>query len=247
MYIKTSWQTLKIEEPTVVAIGNFDGVHIGHQALIRKAVNLARELNATPVVLTFDPHPLKVFRIKDKEHLCLTPLKEKAKLLRLYGANKVIVLEFTSSLYELSPEDFVKEVLLKRLNAKGVVVGENFKFGKGRSGDVKLLSELAERFDFVFYPHDAVLVDGIPVSSTRIRRLLRQGKIRKTSLLLGRPYKITGRVVEGKKRGKTIGFPTANLKPENEVIPQNGVYLTATEIGNRLHKSLTNIGNNPTF
>ena len=241
------WDNLWFDRECAVAIGNFDGVHIGHQALLKKVQELANKAGAIPVALTFHPHPLKVFRKGTREHFCLTPLEEKVRLLHVYGAKRVVVLEFNEALYTLTAKDFVKKVLLERLKAKAVVVGQNFRFGLGREGDVALMRTLAAEFGFEFYAHESVMWEGVPVSSTRIRRVLRQGDVKSASAMLGRPYKVIGRVVTGEGRGKLLGFPTANVEPENEVIPQNGVYATLVDIGGSLYKGVTNIGMKPTF
>ncbi len=240
------WEEVESGEELSLAIGNFDGVHRGHQALIEKAIELAREKELTPAVLTFHPHPIKVLK-GPQRHMTLTPLAEKLRLIRLYGIEKIFVLKFSPSLYNLTPQEFVTEVLVKRLKAKAVVVGDNFRFGKNRTGDIVTLRRLSKVYGFTFYPYPQVHVDGMPVSSTRIRRMIREGKIEVAARMLGRPYKLVGKVVKGRGRGRGLGFPTANIEPENEVIPRNGVYACFAEVEGGLWKAVVNVGTNPTF
>lgn len=246
MVFKGKWSDIPddFKSPAVVVIGNFDGVHKGHQNLVKTCLEKASELGCEAVALTFYPHPMKVF---DKYVQLLLPLNEKIRLLRLYGIQKIVVLEFEPSLYNLFPKDFVVEVLLKRLRARAVVVGENFRFGKGRCGDIHTFIEMGNKFGFEVCICSTVIVDGMPVSSTRIRRLLREGKVEDTWRLLGRPFKLVGKVIEGRKRGRKLGFPTANLDPQNEVIPKNGVYAGFADLGSSLRKCVINVGVKPTF
>ncbi len=240
-----SFKGLLCHVPTSVAVGNFDGVHKGHQALVKKAKEFAKKDGLLCIALTFHPHPLKVFG--REKRLIITHLEEKVRLLKAYGADRVYVLKFDSELSNMAPETFVEEVLHKRLNCKALVVGQNFKFGRERSGNVETLKRLSTRYGFTFFAHPQVLVDGVPVSSTRVRRLVREGKVEEAARLLGRPYKVEGEVVKGKGRGKGLGFPTANVEPFNEVIPKNGVYAALVDLDSSLHKAVVNIGLKPTF
>ncbi len=240
-----SWKEVEEASPTSIAIGNFDGVHLGHQALIRRCLRNAEEKGLKPVVLTFYPHPMKV--LGKRERLILTPLEEKVRLIGLYGIDNVIVLNFSKELYLMEPEEFIEEVLVKRLKCKALTVGENFRFGRDRRGDIKTLHSASRIHGFLFTPVPHIVLDGIPVSSTRIRRLIREGKVERAAQFLGRPYKIVGRVVPGKGRGKGLGFPTANIDAENEIIPKNGVYAAFAHVRNALMKSVVNIGKKPTF
>lgn len=243
-----SWKDIPdtLFEKTSVAIGNFDGVHLGHQRLIKDALNAAEEKGLTPVALTFEPHPLKVLK-PEAAPLLLSPLSEKVRIIRFLGMKHVVVLNFSEELFSLSPEEFAEEVLLRKLKAKFVVVGENFRFGKNREGDRERLVALGKRLGFEVFIQPPVISDGLPVSSTRIRRILKHGKVEEAWKLLGRPFKITGKVVKGEGRGRGLGFPTANVDAENELIPKTGVYAVFVEAEGRLLKGVANIGYNPTF
>ncbi len=240
-----SWKEVSSEGETALAVGNFDGVHLGHQSLIKKALEFAEAKNLTPAVLTFHPHPLKVF--KREKFLTLTPVEEKQRLIKLYGIQRVYLLKFDEELYNLSAREFVEEVLVGRLKCKALVVGENFRFGRKREGDVKLLQKLSRIYGFEFFAHPVIHINDMHISSTRIRRFLREGRVEEAARLLGRPYKLIGRVIKGQGRGKSLGFPTANLECENEVIPRNGVYACFAEVKGSLMKSVVNIGCTPTF
>ena len=240
-----SWKDAKSEEPLALAVGNFDGVHAGHQALIKKALEFAKRLGIAAGVVTFHPHPMKFFNRAG--NIILTPTEEKLRLIRLYGINRIFLLKFDESLSCMGPEEFVAKVLVERLQCKALVVGENFRFGKDRSGDVSLLKKLSSRYNFEFFAYPAVIEEGIPVSSTRIRRLIREGNIKLAWKLLRRPYRIIGKVVKGEGRGKMLGFPTANIEPYNEIVPKNGVYTAFADLGDRLMKAVVNIGTKPTF
>ncbi len=240
-----SWKDAKSEEPLALAVGNFDGVHAGHQALIKKALEFSKRLGIAAGVVTFHPHPMKFFNRGG--NIILTPTEEKRRLIKLYGINRIFLLKFDENLSIMGPEEFVAKVLVERLQCKALVVGENFRFGKDRSGDVSLLKTLSNRYNFEFFAYPAVMEKGIPVSSTRIRRVIREGNIKLAWKLLKRPYRIIGKVVKGKGRGKMLGFPTANIEPDNEIVPKNGVYMAFADLGNRLMKAVVNIGTKPTF
>ncbi len=231
---------------SVVTLGNFDGVHLGHQAIFKRVADKAKELGLPSVALSFYPHPLKVLRPSEAP-LMLLPLKEKARLLEAMGLDHFLCIYFTKSFASLEAEEFVEEVLVKGLNAEEIFVGRDYRFGRDRKGNVNYLAELGQRFGFRVRVVDPVVVDGILVSSTRIRRMLLEGRVTEAMKFLGRPYKLLGRVVKGVGRGKSLGFPTANIEPDNELIPRNGVYSVAVEVGGMTHPGVVNIGFNPTF
>ncbi len=247
-YFHGNWKEIPEElfEATSIAIGNFDGVHLGHQKLIKKAIQEAENRNLTSIALTFEPHPLKVLK-PDVSPLLLLPLSEKIRIIKFLGIDYIVVLNFSEEFSSLSPEKFAKEVLSERLKAKFVVVGENFRFGKNREGDKKDLVNLGKKLGFDAFIQPAVIIKGLPVSSTRIRRILKEGRIEEAWKLLGRPFKIVGKVIKGKGRGKKLGFPTANINVENELIPKTGVYAVFVEIDEKLLRGVMNIGYNPTF
>lgn len=235
-----------VEGKRIVVIGNFDGVHIGHQELIRRAKYYRETERLAITVLTFWPHPLSVLG-REKGTLLLMPIEERLRMLKFFGVDETVVLEFNENLYNMDPEEFLQRVLIEKLRASIVIVGEDFRFGKGRKGDVKLMRDYLTKRGIYLEVVKQVYYNGMPVSSTRIRRLLKEGKVEEVWYLLGRPYRVCGEVIHGAGRGRNLGFPTANIKPINEVIPQDGVYATFVDLGCALYRGLTNIGKNPTF
>ncbi len=231
----------------VITLGAFDGIHLGHQALISKTFELAQELKAQPALVTFDPHPRKVIQ----PHLdlkLLTPLEEKLELLKKRGLPEVIIIPFTKALAELSPDLFVEKYLIDYLNIKGIVIGFNFRFGRNRTGDPELLKKLGTLYGFQVEVVPAVIIDGKKVSSTMIRELLKRGEVEEANKLLGRPYTLIGPVIKGKGRGRVLGFPTANLMiPPEKLLPAPGVYAVWALVGEKKYPGAMNIGLKPTF
>jgi len=233
---------------SVLAIGNFDGIHLGHQAILRATVERARALNAVSTALTFDPSPRKVLRPETAPPR-LSTNAQRMEWFNALGLEAVVVLPFTLDLARLSPDEFVDQILLRDLHVKAVLVGENFRFGHRQAGDVKLLSELGTKhgFDVVIVP--PVVYRGEVVSSTIIRREVAEGDVSHAARLLGRPFALTGEVVSGTGTGRRFTFPTLNLAAEQELLPARGVYITRSclEGETRSHRSVTNIGMRPTF
>lgn len=234
-------------ERSVVTIGNFDGMHIGHQSIFERAVEEADQRDATMVALTFEPHPERFFRPEEAPSR-LSPASAKFELMGQAGADLVVALTFDESLAGQQPEEFVEEILVETLSAEHVVVGEDFRFGKERAGDTESLREFGEPLGLTRTVVEFVEWDGEPVSSTRIRRVVQEGELGSAEAMLGRPYRLYGQVVHGEERGSQMGFPTANLDVEEMAIPPNGVYATrlARKGGSRW-RAVTNIGNRPTF
>lgn len=230
----------------VVTLGNFDGVHLGHQKLLRRATELARTLGATATVLTFDPHPAQVLA-PDRAPKLLTSLPEKVRLIRQHGIDLLLVLPFTSKLAALSPGEFVRRILVGKLRAAAVVVGPNFRFGHRRAGDVEVLQDLARREGFRLEIVSEVEARGERVSSSRVRELLTAGRVSLAGRLLGRPFAISGAIVRGLGVGKNQTVPTLNLAPVEAQLPKTGVYVTRTRLGETAHDSVTNVGHKPTF
>jgi riboflavin kinase/FMN adenylyltransferase len=232
----------------VLAIGNFDGLHLGHQAILRATVERARESKAVATALTFDPPPLKVLR-PESAPLRLSTNTQRIAQFRMLGVEAAVVLPFTMELARLAPEDFVEQLLVRDLRVAAILVGENFRFGHRQGGNVKLLRELGERlgFDVVIIP--PVVFRGEIVSSTIIRREIAAGDVSHAGRLLGRPFVMTGEVVSGTGTGSKFTFPTLNLVPEQELLPARGVYITRTCFPEdaRSYRSVTNIGMRPTF
>lgn len=208
---------------TVVTIGNFDGVHLGHQALLARTAELARAARLEGLALTFDPHPVRYFRPERAPALISTE-EQKVSYLRASGIEVVVFEPFDERLAKMSPAQFSGSLLVEHLRARHVVVGEAFAFGAGRSGNLDVLRTLGEQLGFSVHPVPAVTASGAPISSTRIRELVCAGETVQAAALLGRPFALEGRVVSGAGRGRKIGVPTANLEPENQLIPARGVY-----------------------
>ena len=236
---------------SVVTIGSFDGVHRGHQLIIGRAVERARELGVSSVVVTFDPHPSEVVRPGSHPPL-LAAHHRRAELMGELGVDAVLVLPFTPAFSQLSPEDFVRQVLVDSLHAAAVVEGPNFRFGHRASGNVELLAELGERYGFSTDVLDLTvrgsLGEGAPFSSTLARRLVAEGDVAAAAEVLGRPHRVEGTVVRGAQRGRELGYPTANVETlPHTAIPADGVYagwLTAD--GERMPAAIS-VGTNPTF
>jgi riboflavin kinase/FMN adenylyltransferase len=230
-----------------LAIGNFDGVHLGHQALIERTIDLARASEIAPVALTFDPHPIRFFR-PDTAPPLISSEAQKLALLSRYGIEAVVIEAFDRQLASLSPAQFVEQRLVSRLKARHVIIGDSFMFGRGRAGSVGTMAAEGSRHGFEVHGLPMVQVGGEPVSSSRIRHCISSGDVRDASQLLGRPFTLDGHVVSGAGRGRTIGVPTANLEPQDRLIPARGVYATRAIIDDgRGHTAVTNVGYAPTF
>lgn len=240
-------------ESPVLTIGNFDGVHRGHRAIMETVISRARARRGAAVVYTFEPHPRKVLQPGRAPGL-LTTLDQKLERLEELGVDAVIVEPFDAEFAALPPERFVREVVHARIRPVEVYVGYDFRFGKDREGSMRLLTELGPHLGFSVTIIPEVTVEGRDVNSTRIRALLEAGRVEETAVLLDRPYTVRGRVVEGDRRGRELGFPTANLALENEIVPAAGVYAGRLRFlddgepaaGGR-RAAVTNVGRRPTF
>jgi riboflavin kinase / FMN adenylyltransferase len=230
----------------VVALGNFDGVHIGHQTILRAAIERADAMGGSALAVTFDPLPSKVLNPQRAPKLIMTP-EDKHELLRSFGLHGVIVVTFTRELSMLSPEEFVREYLCRRIGVCEVVVGHNVSFGHARAGNADVMRQLGHQFGFETTVVGPIERDGIAVSSTEVREMIGVGNMNGAALLLGRPHFLRGPVVHGRERGRTIGFPTANIRSRTECLPPDGVYATRVVIEEGSHPSITNIGMRPTF
>lgn len=234
--------------PCAVTIGNFDGVHLGHRRILRSAAEAARSRSMTSVALTFDPHPLRVVA-PDQAPKALTSIEQRIELIRRQGIDHVAVLAFTAQLSRLTPREFAERVLVSRLAARHVTVGENFRFGRRQAGDAATLRALGSQLGFDVALAGTVTIGERAVSSTRVRELVRQGRMDRATALLGRPFSLRGPIVRGDGIGSRQTVPTLNLAPESEVLPGDGVYVTATLLsgGCTCHESVTNVGTRPTF
>ena len=234
--------------PSAVALGVFDGVHVGHQALIFAAQTEAAQTGSVPVALTFDPPPSEWFAPSQEARL-LSPLDVRAELLRGAGAEAVWVARFDGQFAALSPTDFVQTVLRQKLNAHAVVIGEDFQFGKNRGGNADFLRKAGQKYGFMVRVVPTVLVDGVPARSTTIRQFVREGRVQDAARLLGRPYALHGTVAHGRKMGRTLGYPTANLKfPPALLAPKDGVYAGRVFLHetNETFRAAISVGTNPT-
>jgi len=230
----------------VMTIGNFDGVHLGHQAIFRTVWQQARDVGGTSIVLTFDPHPLKVLA---PEHcpLLITPTAKKLSLIRQCRLDVMVCLPFTRELADMTPVVFVEDVLVGIMGIREIYVGYNFAFGKGRQGTITLLDELGSRHGFGVHMIEPIAVEGHVVSSSIIRQAVQDGNVHDAARLLGRLHAITGTVVEGFQKGRELGFPTANVRSSDELIPGRGVYAVVVDWREQRYSGVANIGFNPTF
>jgi len=230
----------------VLALGNFDGLHRGHLKIVERVRRGAAEHGGTPMAMTFDPHPSRIVR-PDKAPPLLMTKAQRLEALDRAGIAAVAVVRFTPELSHWDPETFVRTVLVEWLRVSEVWVGANFLFGHDRSGNFSTLRTLGQRYGFRADKIDPVRYKEFVVSSTRVRRLIAEGRMDEAGALLGHPYYVDGTVIQGKRRGRELGFPTANLQTENELLPPNGVYATTATIDGVVHASLTNVGVRPTF
>lgn len=247
MIVETDPRALRprLKDP-VATIGNFDGVHRGHQAIFAQVLERARAIGGTSVAITFDPHPLKVLAPGRAPDLIATP-RQKLAFIETAGIDAVLNLRFDAALAATSAEDFVAAYLCSALALREVYVGANFNFGRDRAGTADTLVALCAARGIVAGKVGEVRFLGSPVSSSRIRRAVQAGEVELAAELLGRPFAVEGAVRHGAGRGAGLGFPTANLASRSELVPQDGVYVTRTRAGERVLASVTNIGSRPTF
>jgi riboflavin kinase/FMN adenylyltransferase len=231
---------------SAVTIGNFDGVHRGHQHLLQQLRDLACRLQVPALALTFAPHPLQLLRPAQFQPL-LTTLEDRTALLQAAGADHVLVLHTTPALLQLSPEEFFQRVLRRQLDSRALVPGFNFTFGKDRQGTVETLQALCQQAGLPCQPVPPLLLEGRPISSSWVRQELLQGQVARARLLLGRPYRLRGRVVPGQRRGQQLGFPTANLDDVATLVPGDGVYAGRADLAGVSWPAAISIGPNLTF
>ena len=232
--------------PTIVSVGNFDGVHRAHQAVLRDIVQRARQSHCQAVAVTFDPHPIRILR-PDSGLKLLTPVPEKLRLLEATGIDAVLLLTFGRDLSLLTPHQFAEEILKEKLRACEVHEGYNFHFGHKAGGNVQSLAEFGREMGFAVKVFDEMTLRGEPVSSSQIRKLINQGHVSRARHLLGRPFAILSNPGRGRGYGSKYTVPTINLNRYDELVPQDGVYITRTRVGEECFDSVTNIGNRPTF
>ncbi len=244
-------QTVFASEPArraALTIGIFDGIHLGHQHIFRRVAEAARGATPTlvPAAVTFDPHPLRVLR-PDQSPPLIATLEQRLVGFQRHGLEAALVLNFDLSLSRLSPEDFVRTILVEKLGVASVFVGENFRFGHRQAGDVAKLTALGQQFSFTVEIVPPVRLNNEVVSSTAIRTAVQQGDVGRAAQLLGQPFTLTGEIQPGAGRGRTVLFPTLNLAPQQELLPKTGVYVTETEVSGARYRSATNVGYRPTL
>ena len=230
----------------VVTLGNFDGLHLGHQQIFKRVKQEASKIRGQGVVITFEPHPLKVLA-PEKFLPLLTPFKKKMMLIEKSGIEIVLCIEFSLTFSEISASEFIENILVEKVKVKKVIIGYNYHFGKGQRGDAQTLKDAGKVFDFDVEVVEPLRVGETIVSSSKIRNLIQRGEVEEASKLLGRNYPVIGKVVGGEKRGQTLGFPTANLEISDELYPKTGVYAVEVVWHQKRFDGLANIGSNPTF
>ncbi len=235
-----------LDDPVVLTIGTFDGVHVGHQVILRRAVELAKARGAVSAAITFEPHP-RVILGRPEEGRLLTATAHKLELIEAEGIAVCVIVKFDRSFAEIDAEAFVTDLLAAKFRLQAVVVGATNRFGKSASGDARFLQQCGERLGFDVEIVDPVRVDEMVVSSSVVRTLVQGGELDQAAAFLGRPYSLLGTVVQGATRGRRVGYPTANLDPHNEVVPPSGVYAVRVWLAGRALGGVLNIGYRPTF
>lgn len=248
--MKTHYSVLDFNQlkQTIITIGTFDGVHLGHQSILKKVVEAKENNTYEASLLTFFPHPRMVLQ-QDTSIKLLNTIDEKAELLDKFGIDNLIIHPFDAAFSNLSAEEFVKEILIDRLNIHKIIIGHDHRFGKNRTADISDLILFGKKYGFEVEQINAHEIDEIAISSTKIRKALMEGNIKLANQFLGYSYFISGKVIEGKKIGRTLGFPTANIQINEsyKLLPNNGVYIVSSEINDILYFGMMNIGNNPTL
>lgn len=248
MKIIKDLREIERDEKTVITLGTFDGIHLGHQRIFDAVIKKSRQLGGRNFLITFDPHPRKVIPGRNDVKL-LSTLEEKIKILENIELENLFVIKFTREFSQQTPEQFVEKYLVKGIGLKEIVIGYDHHFGKGRDGDFELLQKLGQKFDFAVTLIPEYTVEGETISSTKIRNALLAGDVVKANKMLGRHYSFKGKVVKGDGRGKDLGFPTANLSNENEdkLIPAKGIYASECIIDGQKYFGLLSLGSRPTF
>ncbi len=235
----------RLKSPAIT-IGNFDGVHTGHQALFRKVKEWAQKLDGQSVVMTFHPHPLEVL-FPGKPLSFITSHEQKLDLIADFGIDATIVVPFSKDFSQISAREFVEDLLVGNIGVKAVVVGYDYRFGKNREGDISFLRQQGEEHDFQVDTVPGIRMDDMVVSSTAIRKMIVEGNISKANQLLGRLFEVSGTIIPGRKRGAGLGFPTANIRMPAQTPPRTGVYVVEAEIDGNTYGGAANLGYNPTF
>ncbi len=248
MLIIQNSEHFRIESPTIVTIGTFDGVHLGHQKILNRLVELKQKTGLKTVVLTFEPHPRKILFPEQKDLKLITLVDEKLQLLDRYGVDVTVVYPFTKNFSQLDSNIYIEEILLRQLNLKHLVIGYDHRFGKDRTGDINTLRDFSSNQSFFVEEISAKDIDNIAVSSSKIRKAIETGHVEMAAEYLGHQFFISAKVIKGKQLGRQLGYATANLKPkaEEKIIPKIGVYFVEVLIDNQPFFGMMNIGTNPT-
>jgi len=236
-----------IINPSVVTIGTFDGVHIGHQKIIDRLINVAKKNHLESAILTFFPHPRMVLQ-KEVGIKLINTIEERKNIIKSKGVDHLIVHPFTKEFSRLTAREYVEQILVHQLNAKKIIIGYDHRFGRNRNANIQDLKELGKTFGFTVEEISKQDVEEVAVSSTKIRKAIEEGNIEKANTFLGNPFSLSGKIIKGKSLGKKLGFPTANLeiKEEYKIIPKNGVYIVQTQLNDSTVYGMMNIGTNPT-
>lgn len=235
--------------PIILTQGTFDGVHYGHQQILKRVVNEAKKVGGESVLLTFFPHPRLVLYPNDNDLKLLNSLEERIELVESLGVDHMVILPFTKDFSRLSPEEFVRDILVSKLKIQKLIIGYDHRFGKNRKGSFADMTRFAKQFGFELEEINAQEISDCTVSSTKIRNALLEGEIQEANTLMGRPYSLKGEVMHGSKKGKELGYPTANILVEAtyKLIPANGVYAVKIHLDDKEYSGMLNIGDNPTF
>jgi len=236
-----------IINPSVVTIGTFDGVHIGHQKIIDRLIDVAKKNHLESAILTFFPHPRMVLQ-KEVGIKLINTIEERKKIIKSKGVDHLVVYPFTKEFSRLTAREYVEQILVKKLNAKKIIIGYDHRFGRNRNANIQDLKELGKTFGFTVEEISKQDIEDVAVSSTKIRKAIEEGNIEKANTFLGNPFSLNGKVIKGKSLGKTLGFPTANLeiKEDYKIIPKSGVYIVKAHLDNKCVFGMMNIGTNPT-
>jgi riboflavin kinase/FMN adenylyltransferase len=237
---------IKLTKKSCVAVGVFDGLHLGHQSIIKKVVKIARKRHLLSVILTFFPHPDSIVHTGNKSPLLIS-LRHRIGLIKSFGVDVCVIVKFSKTFRNMNADKFISEILIKRYAMKELVVSKSFIFGKNHIGNFLLINELSKKFNFKVYFQPEIRINKKAISSTLIRSLIRRGDLGGASRLLGRQVEVVGTVIGGDSRGRKLGFPTANIDPHHEVIPPGGVYIIEAWLNNEKIFGLANIGSRPTF
>ena len=235
------------KRPRAIAIGIFDGVHRGHEAILKKALHAAKKMKMAGMVLTFEPHPQEILHPGKKAPKFLMSLEHRLRFFSELGISEALVIRFTKKIARITHEDFLNKLLIKKLGMKALSVGDDFRFGRFAAGDKDYLKKEARSHGFKLFLTKPLKNRGVVVSSTRIRQLIEKGDLSRAAQMLGRPVSVYGTVIHGRGRGRSVGFRTANLDPHHETLPPPGVYAARGIVGKKKLKSVVHIGERPTF